>query len=161
MHCLPEARYLRERIRIRDGGDSDYLKRIGEVLKNNGCIWIAGERTRVKKLFAAELLGHVGHFPVGAPTLALRHNATQLPVHTERLGRFHYRVNIEAPIPLDPNMRRNEVIDRAVQDYAQRLAARIIENPGDWDWDYSWVENLLTRRSTDCPQSSHPEQAAE
>lgn len=149
LHCLPEGRYLSERIRIPVVGNNNYLYRLGDVLKNKGCIWIAGERTRAKKLVTAEFLGHPGRFPVGAPMLALRHNATLLPAHTERLGRFHYRVTIEAPIPLNRGMRRNEMINQAVQDYAQRLTNRILENPGDWEWNHLWVESLLSNRTED------------
>ena len=148
MHCHPENRYLRDRIRIPDDGNNSYLKQIGEVLKNQGCIWIAGERSRVKKLVPAELLGHIGQFPVGAPMLALRHNAGLLSVHTQRLGRFHYRVTIEPEILLDRKNGRTEAVNQAVQAYATRLASRILENPGDWDWDYGWVENLLMNRFT-------------
>ena len=147
LHCLPEERYLCERIRIPFDGDNSYLYRIGEVLQNNGCVWIAGEREIAKKPVTAELLGHLGRFPVGAPLLALRHNATLLPVHTQRLGRFHYRVTVEPLISLKRSVGRKEVINQAVQDYAHRLATRILKNPSAWDWDYSWVQSLLKNRS--------------
>ena len=149
LHCLPEGRYLSERIRIPVDGNNNYLYRLGDVLKNRGCVWIAGERSRAKKLVAVDLLGHSGGLPVGAPTLARRHNAALLPVHTERLGRFHYRVTIEAPIQLERSMRRNEMINQAVQEYAQRLTDRILKCPGDWDWNHLWVKSLLSNRSED------------
>lgn len=147
LHYLPESRYLCERIRIPMDKNSSYIHRIGAVLQNNGCVWIAGERLRAKKLISAKLLGRIGRFPAGAPTLALRHGATLLPTHTQRLGRFYYRVTIEPPVSLAANVRSKVVINEAVQDYAQRLASRILENPGDWDWAYSWVEDLLTNQS--------------
>jgi lauroyl/myristoyl acyltransferase len=146
MHCLPERRYICERIRIPMDGDNSYLRRIGEVLRNNGCVWIAGERNRAKKLVSAELFNRVGRFPVGAPLLALRHKATLLPAYTQRLGRFHYRVTVEPPILLNRNTRSSEIIDQAVQDYTHRLADRILQNPGDWDWAYSWAKNLVANR---------------
>lgn len=149
LHCRPEDRYISERIRIPLDGNSSYLHRIGEVLKKKGCVWIAGERSRAKKLVPSELLGHEGLFPVGAPILALRNHATLLPVHTERLGRFHYRVTIEAPIPLDRNMRRRQMINQAVQGFAQLLARRILAGPGDWDWNHLWVKTLLSDRTED------------
>jgi len=144
LYCLPEGRYLCERIQIPADGSNSYLRRIGEVLKNKGCVWIAGERIRAKKLVSADVLGRPGRFPIGAPLLAYRHNATLLPVHAQRLGRLHYRVTIEPPIPVDRSMRRNEVVNGAIQDYAQRLAVQILSNPADWDWDHAWVESLLT-----------------
>lgn len=149
LHCLPEDRYLSERIRIPVDGNNRYLYRLGDVLKNKGCIWIAGERSRAKKLVTADWLGRPGRFPVGAPMLALRHDATLLPVHTQRLGPLHYRVTIEAPIPLKRSLRRNEMIDQAVQDYAQRLNNQVLKSPGDWDWNHLWVTSVLSSRSED------------
>lgn len=144
--CLPEGRYLCERIRIPVDGDKSYFHRIGEVLQNNGCIWISGENVRAKKPVTAELFGRRGRFPVGAAVLALRHNAILLPTHTQRLGAFHYRVTVEPPIPLHRSTRSKEVVNQAVQNYAHRLAARILTDPADWDWDYEWSQRLLTNR---------------
>jgi len=148
LFCLPENRYLSERIRIPVDGSNRYLYRLGEVLKKNGCIWIAGERTRAKRLVCADVLGREGQFPVGAPLLALRHNATLLPTHTERVARLHYRVTIEAPIPMDRSMRRNEIIDQAVQDYARRLTAQILKTPGDFEWNHLWAKSLASNQAS-------------
>jgi lauroyl/myristoyl acyltransferase len=149
LHCLPEGRYLAERIRMPVDGSSSYLFRVGKVLKNKGSVWMAAERTRAKKLASADFLGREARFPVGAPLLARRHNAALLPVHTERLGRFHYRVVVEAPIELDRHMDRNEMVNQAVQDFAQRLAMRLRKNPGGWDWNHLWVRSLLSDRPKD------------
>lgn len=149
MHCLPEGRYLAERIRIPVEGGNNYLYRLGRTLKNKGCVWIAGERTGAKKVVTANFLGRPGRFPVGAPTLALRHNAALLPVYTERLGRFHYRVTIEAPIYLKEDLGRDEMINEAVQDYAQRLNDRVHKNLGEWAWNGAWAESMLSNRRED------------
>lgn len=142
LHCLPEGRYLAERIRMPVDGSSKYLFRVGKVLKGKGAVWIAGERTRAKKLQVAELLGREARFPVGAPLLARRYNAALLPVHTERLGRFHYRVVIEAPVELDNDLDRDVMVKQAVENYTDRLAARLRKKPGDWDWNHLWVKAL-------------------
>jgi lauroyl/myristoyl acyltransferase len=76
--------------------------------------------------------------------LALRHKAALLPAHTDRLGRFHYRLTIEAPVLLDQNLRRNEIVEAAVREYAQRLNARVLQNPGDFEWNNLWVRNLAS-----------------
>lgn len=144
LHCYPENKYISERIRIPIDGNNSYLYRLGNVLKQNGCLWIAGERTRAKKLVSADVLGREGRFPVGAPTLALRKNACLIPAHTERLGRFHYRVTIESPILLDRDLSRNETVNDAVQEYARRLSARLPRNPGDFEWDHEWVRDFVS-----------------
>jgi lauroyl/myristoyl acyltransferase len=149
LHCLPEDRYLVDRVFIPVDGNNRYLFRLGDALKNKGCVWIAGERSRVKKSVAGKFLGRFGRFPAGAPTLALRHNAALLPVYTERLDRLHYRVVIEPPVPLRREAKRSTVIDQAVQDYAQRLNRRVLGNPGDWEWDHLWVRELLSESAED------------
>jgi hypothetical protein len=146
LYCLPEGRYLCERIRIPSDGNKSYFQRIGEVLQDNGCIWISGESVRAKKPVTAELLGRRGQFPVGAAIFAIRNDATLLPVHTQRLGPFHYRVTVEPPIPLKRTTHSKEVINQAVQDYANRLATQILKSPGDWNWEYEWSRRLLMNR---------------
>jgi hypothetical protein len=146
LYCLPEGRYLCERIWIPADGDNSYLHRIGEVLRNKGCVWMSGENVRAKKPVIADVLGRLGHFPVGAPMLALRHNATLLPSYTQRLGPFHYRVTVEPPVPLKRGTGRREMISQAVQNYAHRLSAQILKHPGDWEWSYGWAQRLLTQR---------------
>ncbi len=44
---------------------------------------------------------------------------------------------------MESSMRRNEMVNLAVQDYAQRLTVQILKHPADWDWDYARVEGLL------------------
>ena len=147
LHCLPEGRYLADRIRMPVDGSSSYLFRVGRVLKNKGCVWLAGERPRAKKLVSVDFLGRDGRFPVGAPLLASRHKAALLPVHTERLGRFHYRVVVEAPVELDKQSGRDEMVNQAINEYAKRLVIRLRKNPGDWDWNHPWVKSLFSNRA--------------
>lgn len=149
LKCLPEGRYLNERIRIPVDGSNRYLFRIGQVLKNNGCIWIAGERSRAKRLVATNVLGCTAQFPVGAPMMALRHKAALLPSHTERLGQFHYRLTIESPITFDRNMPRDESVRMAVDTYAKRLSAQILQHPGDFEWNDLWMQNLISNQEAE------------
>jgi len=142
LQCLPEDRYLSSRIRIPVDGSNRYLYRIGDVLKKNGCIWIAGERDRPTSVASGQILGLEAKFPVGAPTLALRHKAALLPVHTDRLGRFNYRLTIEKPISLDNSLPRKETVRAAVQEYSNRLNARILQGPGEFEWNNLWARNL-------------------
>jgi hypothetical protein len=144
LNCLPENRYIKERIRIPVDGGNRYLFRISDVLKDNGCIWIAAERSRAKKLVEAAVLGRPARFPVGAPTMALRKDAALLPVYTQRLGRLSYRVTIEEPISFDRNLPRNELIDQAVTQYARRLTARILMGPGDFEWNHLWAQEFAS-----------------
>ena len=144
IHCRPENRYIAERIRIPLDGNSVYLQRIADVLRAEGCVWMAGERTRAKKLITARFLNRDGQIPVGAPVLALRNRAQLLPVTTQRLGRLHYRVSIMPPISLERGAKRRQSIGDAVQTYADHLSARIIESPGDWDWNHLWVQGFAS-----------------
>ncbi len=134
LYCLPEDRYLRERIVIPEDGNAAYLRRIGEVLRDNHCIWMAGDGSRHQRLIAVEILGRSGRFAAGPPVLAMRNGAALIPAHTQRLGRFHYRLTIEAPIELEPRTNRKEAIQSAVQAYADLLSTKLVEQPGSWNW---------------------------
>jgi lauroyl/myristoyl acyltransferase len=143
LHCLAEDRYLTERIRISEDGSNNYLFRIGEVLRDNRCIWIAGERDRGTKFIAAEVFGRHALFPAGAPMLALRNKATLLSAYTERLGPLHYKVTVEPAFSRKAGARPKEFISQAVEEYAKRLEDQIIAHPADLDWNYSWAERLV------------------
>jgi hypothetical protein len=137
MYCLPENQFLKERIVIPDSGNRSYLYRIGEVLQNSGCIWIACHGARNQRNLTVKLLGHTAHLPGGAPTIAMRHNAVLIPAHTKRLGRFHYQVSLAPPIALDIGVDRRETIQGIVQDYADLLGARLLEQPSSWHWSHA------------------------
>lgn len=137
MYCRPENQYLSERIVIPDSAKRSYLYRIGEILQNNGCIWIACHGARNQRNLTVKMLGQTAELPAGAPTIAMRHNAALIPAHTRRLGRFHYQVTLGPPVSLDIGGNRREAVQCIVQDYADLLSARILEEPGSWHWSHA------------------------
>lgn len=137
LYCLPEDQFLSERIMIPDSNDRSYLTRIGEVLRSNGCIWIACHGARNQRNLTVKMLGHTAKFPAGAPTIAMRHNAALIPAHTRRVGKFHYQVALAPPIALDVGANRRESIHGIVQDYADLLGARLLEQPSSWNWAHA------------------------
>ena len=137
MYCLPENQFLRERIVIPDFVNRAYLYRIGEVLQNNGCIWIACHGARNQRHLTVKMLGHTAKLPAGAPTIAMRHNAVLIPAHTKRLGKFHYQVTLAPPIALDIGVDRRETVQGIVQNYADLLGARLLEQPSSWHWSHA------------------------
>jgi len=137
LYCMPENQFLTERIVIPDSADRSYLFRIGEVLKSNGCIWIACHGARNQRHLAVEMLGHTINLPAGAPTIAMRHKAVLIPTHTKRLGKFNYQVILGAPIELDPDLKRREAVQRIVQEYADLLGRSLIDQPASWHWSHA------------------------
>ena len=134
MYCLPENRYLNERIVIPQTGQRKYLYRIGEVLKDKGCIWIACHGSRHQRNLEVTMLGQSAQLPGGAPTIAMRYGAALIPAHTERVGTLHYRVVLSPPIDLDGAENRQEKVQNLVQDYADFLGKRLLEQPASWNW---------------------------
>jgi lauroyl/myristoyl acyltransferase len=139
MYCRSENQYLTERIVIPDTGKRSYLYRIGEVLQNSGCIWIACHGARNQRNLTVKMLGHTAELPSGAPTIAMRHNAALIPAHTKRLGQFHYQVILGPPIALEGGDNRREAIQSVVQDYADLLGTRLVEQPSSWHWSHAPV----------------------
>lgn len=137
MFCLPENQFLDERIVIPDVGHRGYLHRIGQVLKNNGCIWIACHGSRDQRNLPVKMLGRAAKLPAGAPTIAMRYKAALIPAHTERLGKFHYRVTLAPPLALDAGVDRQETVRDTVQYYADLLGARLLEQPSSWNWSHA------------------------
>jgi lauroyl/myristoyl acyltransferase len=134
MFCLPENQYLNERIMIPQSGQRKYLYRLGKVLKGKGCVWIACHGSRHQRNLDVTMLGQPVHLPGGAPTIAMRYNAALIPAHTERVGKFHYRVVLAPPIELNDDESRQATVQRLVQDYADLLGKRLLEQPASWNW---------------------------
>lgn len=137
LYCLPENQFLTERIIIPDSADRSYLFRIGEVLKNGGCIWIACHGARNQRHLAVNMLDHTINLPAGAPTVAMRNNAALIPTHTKRIGKFNYQVILGAPMELDPELKRREAVHRIVQEYADLLGNSLIDQPASWHWSHA------------------------
>jgi len=149
-YCLSENRYLQDRIYIPDNGDTSYLRTIGRLLRSNGCIWIVGdwivgERRGAKNPIRAEMLGKLALFPRGAPVLALRHKSALIPASTERLGPFHYRVTLAAPVEFDETLTRAKGIEQAVQTFATLLGEQVTRHPSAWRWHTRWVVDYINR----------------
>ena len=137
MYCLPENQYLKERIVIPQSGQRQYLYRIGEVLKDKGCIWVACHGSRHQRNLDVKMLGQSAQLPGGAAVIAMRYNAALIPAHTIRMGRFHYRVVLSPPVNLHIGKNRQETVQALVQDYANLLGTRLLQQPGSWNWQHA------------------------
>lgn len=139
LYWLPENQFLNERIVIPESGPRSYLFRIGAVLKDKGCIWIAGLGAPDQRNLTIKMLGRQASLPAGAPTIALRNNAALIPTHTRRLGKLHYQVVLSEPIDLDVGDNRRAAVQRIVQNYADMFEAQLLEQPGAWGWSHDPV----------------------
>jgi lauroyl/myristoyl acyltransferase len=118
------------------------MRRLKEVLDQGGHVWIAGDRERGRQKISAPLLGGRLDFPTGAPSLAFRHGAALVPVHTERLGPFHYRAVLGKPVGAD-RAHKNTFIEHAVREFADTIERQVIAKPADWNWRHPRVQDLI------------------
>jgi lauroyl/myristoyl acyltransferase len=144
-YCLPENRYLKDRIYISDDNDASYLRAVGRCLKGNGCVWISAERRHAQNPLIAPLFGRQAEFPPGAPTLAMRYKATLIPAYTERIGTFHYRLTLAPPIEFDPGQSRKRALADAACRFSTLLEERVAANPAGWNWSSGWVRDLAAQ----------------
>ena len=141
-YCLAENRYISERIYVPDDDNKSYLADIGRTLRANRCVWISAERRCAGRAVEAPLFGRRARFPIGAPALACQYDAALIPVYTERVDRFHYRVTLMEPIAPDDHDTESFVAT-AVGHFAKHLEQRVEKDPAGWIWGDGWVSDLV------------------
>jgi hypothetical protein len=135
LYCVPENRFLRERVVIPLDGSLGYMRDLLTRLHDGLPVYIAGERLAPRRNTTAECLGRPTSFARGAPGLAYRTSAPLLPVSVYRDGPLRYRVVIEPAVPPpDPRQGRGSYVAGAVQAFADRVTRNVLEHPTDWDW---------------------------
>jgi lauroyl/myristoyl acyltransferase len=131
LYCRAEAPYVRERIVIPLDRSLGYMRELLDRLGQNAVVSIVGEN-RGRSNLTVSILGSEVELATGAPALASKSGAALLTAHAVRLGAFHYRLLIHEPIELNRSADRKEFVRQAVDEFARRLEARLIERPSDW-----------------------------
>ncbi len=130
-----EDRFLGERILI-PLRDKAPLVVLAHRLLENRVVSITAQRGDGRTSEAPFLDGRL-HLAGGAPALAHRTGAALLPVFAFRNGAGVIEVTVEAPIPVDGDLPRDQAVDRAVRDYARVLESYVLRYPGQW---LGWVQ---------------------
>jgi KDO2-lipid IV(A) lauroyltransferase len=127
-----ENRHLCERVVIPLDGSLAFMRRLREILAGNGILSIAGEH-RGRQNVRVAFLGEEAELATGGWNLARSSGAALLPVHAQRCGPGSYRVVIEPPLPVDPDLPRAESARAVVGAFAALLERNVRARPADWE----------------------------
>lgn len=143
IHCIPENRFLSERVIIPLDGSLGYIRRLTDRLAAKGCIWVSGEHMAKRQNATTLLFGRQTRFATGAPSLAWKQRSPLLPVHVFREGHFCYHVVIQKPIDADRSRGKRMFVESAVRQFGERLQSCVLNNPADWSWHHHTVGQLM------------------
>ncbi|MCJ7629737.1 MAG: hypothetical protein MUO50_15285 [Longimicrobiales bacterium] len=155
LYCRTESWYLRERVIIPWNGATGgvmktLLTRLG---KENAVVSIVGDIRGTQNITTPFLDGQA-EFAIGSPSLAWKAKSVLLPVFSVREGTGRYRVVIDAPISTDRDMERKEFVQRAVEEFSERMQDAIAQYPGSWEhWGKFWSRGSIFR---DAPSGEIP-----
>lgn len=138
-----ERRYLDQRILIDDSQLTAGMRTLWRRLKSNGVISITVGNESRQTVQIPILDGHI-NLAKGAPKLAVASGAPLLPVSTLRRDDGGFVTTIGAPLEFSRDGLPDEVSERAMRRYVERLEPLLIEAPHLW---YDWSE-LITLRPT-------------
>ena len=137
-----EYRHAAGRILINSERPADSMNEARKLLKANKFVSIAGGTTEGQVLVLTQFAGYRMRFTAGPPRLAKLAGAPLLPVFVVREPSTGViRIVVDRPIDLDRGGSRDEMIARAVQEFADRHQPFVKTHPHQWrDW------KLLMRR---------------
>ena len=132
VRCIPEDRYLAERIVFDRNAPSTAMRRMMRALKAGEVVSIVAASTEGSDVVKGPIFG--GRLPVavGAPRLAALTGAPLLPVFTVRDPTAGFRVVIEAPIELKSDQSSDERCVSAATEFLRRSETWVRHYPEQW-----------------------------
>jgi len=132
VRCIPEDRYLAERIVFDRNAPGTAMRRMMRALKAGEVVSIVAASTEGSEMVKGPILG--GRLPVavGAPRLAGLTGAPLLPAFTVRDPELGFRIVIEAPIALDANRPAAENCIAATAEFLRRSESWVRQYPEQW-----------------------------
>lgn len=140
VRCIPEDRYLAERIVYDRTRPSTAMRRMMRALGSGGVVSITAGAWEGSGLVDAPLLGGTLSLAIGAPRLALLTGAALLPVFSVRNSEQRLTTVIEAPIDLSRDGTAVDVCGDAAAEYLERHEPWIREFPEQWRGWKEWRE---------------------
>lgn len=138
VRCIPEDRYLQQRIVFDRRNPAAGMRRMIKALAGNGLLSITAGAWEGSDLAEGTLLGGRLSIALGAPRLAAQTGAALLPVFTVREPDGVFRVVIEAPIALPADQPRRSAECAAVQEYLTRHEHWVSNYPDQWRGWKEW-----------------------
>lgn len=132
VRCIPEDRYLAQRIVFDRYAPSTAMRRMMRALKAGEVVSIVAASTEGSDMIRGSIFG--GRLPVavGAPRLAALTGAPLLPVFTVRDPKAGWRIVVEAAIPIAPDRSSDERCIAAAAEFLRRSEPFVRRFPEQW-----------------------------
>ncbi|MBA4099280.1 MAG: hypothetical protein C0484_21245 [Rhodospirillum sp.] len=132
IRCIPEDRYLVDRIVFDRTAPTTAMRRMVRALKAGEVVSIVAASTEGFEMIQGSVFG--GRLPVavGAPRLAGLTGAPLLPAFTVRDPKLGWRVAIEAPIALAASGSSDQRCIAAAAEFLRRSEPWVRQFPGQW-----------------------------
>ena len=132
VRCVPEDRYLAQRIVFDSEAPTTAMRRMMRTLKAGEVVSIVAASTEGFEMVEGPIFGGVLPVAVGAPRLAALTRAPLLPTFVVRDPELGFRIIIEAPILLDPKQAADERTVAVATEYLRRSEAWVRRYPEQW-----------------------------
>ncbi|WP_119302555.1 LpxL/LpxP family acyltransferase [Dongia deserti] len=132
IRCIPEDRYLVDRIVFDSAAPSTAMRRMVRALKAGEVVSIVASSTEGYEMIKGSIFG--GRLPVavGAPRLAMLTGAPLLPVFTVRDPKRGWRIAIEHPVEISSGRSNDERCIAATAEFLRRSEPWVRQFPEQW-----------------------------
>jgi lauroyl/myristoyl acyltransferase len=132
IRCIPEDRYLAQRIVFDSEAPTTAMRRMMRTLKAGEIVSIVAANTEGFEMVEGRIFGGFLPVAVGAPRLAALTGAPLLPTFVMRDRALGFRIVIEPPIPLDPKQVADQRTIAAATEFLRRSEAWVRRHPEQW-----------------------------
>ena len=141
IRCIPEDRYLVDRIVFDSAAPTTAMRRMVRALKAGEVVSIVASSTEGYEMSEGRIFG--GRLPVavGAPRLAELTGAPLLPAFTIRDPEIGWRIVIEPPIAIASDKSSDESCIAAVAEFLDRSEPWVRRFPEQWRAWSKWRDN--------------------
>jgi len=132
IRCIPEDRYIGARIVFDRNAPSTAMRRMMRALKAGEVVSIVAASTEGSDMIQGPVFG--GRLPVavGAPRLAALTGAPLLPLFTVRDRKLGFRIVIEPPIEVAPDLNTEQRCIASATEFLRRSAPWVRRFPEQW-----------------------------
>jgi lauroyl/myristoyl acyltransferase len=132
IRCIPEDRYLAQRIVFDSAAPSTAMRRMVRALKAGEVVSIVASSTEGFEMIKGSIFGGQLPVAVGGPRLAALTGAPLLPVFTVRDQRLGWRIVVEPPIEIAPDRSSDERCIAATAEFLRRSEPWVRQYPEQW-----------------------------
>ena len=132
VRCIPEDRYLAQRIVFDSEAPTTAMRRMMRALKAGEVVSIVAANTEGFEMVEGPIFGGLLPVAVGAPRLAALTGAPLLPTFVVRDPELGFRIIIEAPIALDLKQAADDRTVAAANEYLRRSETWVRRYPEQW-----------------------------